>query len=402
MKILKIQATGLKLFGEMLEIDFFAKQRVNPDKNEMLTHVFSNIYINNVISMVGINASGKTTTLKVISFVIQMLKNEAINNIECKDILDGLETDEEACFTVYFVSGGEKLMKLSTVIKRETEKGTLETKLEKKYIITSEKLWTKSTSSVRAKNDLFDFSRTHLTNERSQDELFLLDDVSMILAFNKQQKETLSFIDSIDWTDFNVWRILGEFPISLVQFLDPSIEYIKFKDSNQHSKKFELNLKFYNKKQITIYSPLDISKYLSSGTIKGINIFMSAIYVLQRGGYLIVDELENHFNKEIVSTLIQFFMDEEINNTGAVLIFSTHYIELLDVFERNDNIYLVKNRNGIVLDNLSDLLKRNDVKKSEVFQSGYLENTAPTYDSYINFKRALIEPRKEGEGNNNG
>lgn len=37
--------------------------------------------------------------------------------------------------------------------------------------------------------------------------------------------------------------------------------------------------------------------------------FTLAQEVLKDGGYLIVDEIENHFNKEIVSTLIRFFMD---------------------------------------------------------------------------------------------
>lgn len=31
--------------------------------------------------------------------------------------------------------------------------------------------------------------------------------------------------------------------------------------------------------------------------------------ILREGGYLVIDEIENHFNKEIVSTLIRFFKD---------------------------------------------------------------------------------------------
>ena len=60
----------------------------------------------------------------------------------------------------------------------------------------------------------------------------------------------------------------------------------------------------------------------------------------ETGGYLIIDELENHFNQEIVSTLIRFYMDKKVNKKGAMLIFSTHYSELLDVFERNDRFFI--------------------------------------------------------------
>ena len=41
--------------------------------------------------------------------------------------------------------------------------------------------------------------------------------------------------------------------------------------------------------------------------------FTLAQEVLREGGCLVVDEIENHFNKEIVSTLIRFFMDGKLN-----------------------------------------------------------------------------------------
>ena len=69
--------------------------------------------------------------------------------------------------------------------------------------------------------------------------------------------------------------------------------------------------------------------------------------------------------------------------------------ELLDEFERNDNIYIVRNRNGISAENLSNILNRNDIKKSEAYQSGFLEGTVPMYDAYIELKESLIGSHKE-------
>ena len=60
-------------------------------------------------------------------------------------------------------------------------------------------------------------------------------------------------------------------------------------------------------------------------------MFISAMNTFKVGGYLVVDELENHFNHEIVSTIIRFYMDPKVNYTGATLVFSTHYPELLVV-----------------------------------------------------------------------
>ena len=91
-------------------------------------------------------------------------------------------------------------------------------------------------------------------------------------------------------------------------------------------------MKFYGSEEIILNRPSEIEKYLSSGTIKGINVFMNALLCFVEGGYLIVDELENHFNEEIVTTLVRFFMNPNVNKNGATLIYSTHYSELLDEY----------------------------------------------------------------------
>ena len=149
-------------------------------------------------------------------------------------------------------------------------------------------------------------------------------------------------------------------------------------------------MKFKNKEEIVLNNAVDLEQYLSSGTIKGIITFSMVKEVLQSGGYLLVDEIENHFNKEIVTTLVRFFMDSRFNKNGGALIFTTHYPELLDEYDRNDGIYIVRNCDGITVENLSYILTRNDIKRSYAYQSGFLEGTTPTYEAYIRLKESLI------------
>ena len=144
-----------------------------------------------------------------------------------------------------------------------------------------------------------------------------------------------------------------------------------------------------HEEEIILNNAADLEQYLSSGTIKGIIIFSMVKEVLHLGGYLLVDEIENHFNKEIVTTLVRFFMDSRLNKNGGTLIFTTHYPELLDEYDRNDGICIVRNRNGITAENLSYILKRNDIKKSDAYQSGFLEGTTPAYEAYMCLKKSL-------------
>ena len=116
--------------------------------------------------------------------------------------------------------------------------------------------------------------------------------------------------------------LIEDFPHQLLKFLDPTIEYIRFEKDTD-----EAIIKFYDRKPIHLTNPLLFEKYLSSGTIKGITVFISAILAFKDGGYLIIDELEKHFNREIVATLLRFFMDQSVNNKGATLVFSTVFVE---------------------------------------------------------------------------
>ncbi|MGO5283036.1 AAA family ATPase [Catenibacterium mitsuokai] len=136
---------------------------------------------------------------------------------------------------------------------------------------------------------------------------------------------------------------------------------------------------------------VEIEHYLSSGTIKGIVTFTMAREILREGGYLLVDEIENHFNKEIVSTLIRFFKDSQLNKKGGVLFFSTHSPELLDEYDRNDSIFITRNSNGITVENLCTIFKRNDIKKSEAYESGYFQGTTLSYETYMKLKESIYE-----------
>lgn len=67
MKLLKLRVSGLPLLQDKCEIDFMALQRVTEENAEQMSKVFysevQTFYKNNVISFIGINASGKTTIL---------------------------------------------------------------------------------------------------------------------------------------------------------------------------------------------------------------------------------------------------------------------------------------------------------------------------------------------------
>lgn len=383
MKILRITVNGLPLFKQELDLLFYTQQRVSEDDKEKLYKIEPNYYLHTACAFIGINASGKTSVLKVINLALNILRNEPINHVESRNILGGCEN---ASFKICFFDNKRNICCLETVVKSKKAKegGYV-------YSIVEEKLWEKPVSSVKSKKYLTDFSGLRPIATRNTDEAYLPDDVSFIIAHNKKTNDRIDVFSLLSYTNINVLPFTDDIPLEVITFLDPTIEKLCFEKIED---KALIHLKFEGEEELILNNVVELEQYLSSGTIKGIITFSIVKEVLASGGYILVDELENHFNKEIVVTLIRFFMDSSLNKNGSTLIFTTHYPELLDEYDRNDAIYIVRNRNGITAENLSYILKRNDIKKSDAYQSGFLEGTTPAYEAYLRLKKNLAASLK--------
>lgn len=380
MKILRIKVEGLSLYKNIFDISFCAVQRVHKNHLNSVFNLFGNIYVNTVEAFAGINASGKTTALKVVSFTSVLLGAAPLSAEFVPQILDdGIKT----IFDIDFFLDGKIYHLTSEVIKHRNQDG------KTKVRILSERLWVKSISSKINKSNLWDYDKENPVRVRDNSDEYLPDDVSIMIAINKQIVKQSIFVDLVMFTNFNLFLPDGGLvPTEIISLLDPTIEYISVETLND---KVITRLKFFRKEEIVLLNPAELNVYLSSGTVKGVRVFSDAARVLKNGGYMIVDEIENHFNRELVASLLRLFLNKKTNPKGAVLIFSTHYSELLDELDRNDAVFITRSDEGLVVDNLNDLLNRNDVKKSDVYQSNFLGGTAPKYTALLKLQKSIIQ-----------
>ena len=383
MKILKIKVTGLPLYKKPFDVSFYAVQRVQSNHLNQVFKLFGNIYVNTVEAFAGINASGKTTALKVISFTSTLLGAAPLSADYVPRILgENIPT----VFDIDFFANGKVFHLMSEVVREKKQDGSNGVR------ILMEKLWVKPVTSKMNKTNLLDFEGMDPVRVRDNEDEYLPDDVSIMIAVNKQIQKKSMVVDLSVFTDFNLFLPDGESVLTeIISLLDPTIEYITVENVND---KVITKLKFYEQKEITLLNLAELNVYLSSGTVKGVRVFSDALRVLKNGGYLIVDEVENHFNRELVASLLRLFMNKRTNPKGAVVIFSTHYPELLDELERNDAIFITRNEQGLTADNLNSLLKRNDMKKSEIYQSNFLGGTAPKYKSLVALQKRIIKEQE--------
>lgn len=107
---------------------------------------------------------------------------------------------------------------------------------------------------------------------------------------------------------------------------------------------------------------------------------MFVAYSLKTGTDLIIDEIENYFYKILVEILINLYKDKLVNKNKVTLIFTTHYWEILDLFNRGDNIYISKFQNEFNLENMYE--------KYKFYNNEFNANVS--YEALMNFKKKLM------------
>lgn len=378
MKILRIEFRNLISFNDAITIDLYARDKVINAEN--VSVVSEPIYAQNVISFVGINATGKTTALRLIDMVFKIvLKNFGLDQIS-KEVKSLFEDDSQ--MVVDFFHEGY-FFRLYSKFSHNADN---------ELIFIEEEVYRHNKSVVTSKKkfDSLVFEEPVLTRDFYDENSMhvLKDSDSIITAFTRNCSCT--YRTTLPMTNYNYVYTNGPMNPLLLKVLDKGISEAVV---NEHLIKVRFNWKD-SSDEIDI---LNADKLLSSGTIKGNTVFSEIIEVLTTGGYMLIDEIENHLNKKLVQLIIDLFQDNYTNSKGATLIFSTHYVELLDTLERKDCIYIMKKeaggRCGMV--KYSDVVRRNDIKKGDVLLSNMIEGTAPAFEDVQAIKEFICKQREQ-------
>ncbi len=380
-RLLKTKLSNLEIFENgVFELDFINEKRVsNSEKtSNVVFPLFNNFYGLNSIAFVGINASGKTVSLKLISDILNIyIANYGLSSTRNLQYFFKNELE-----ITNILMDDNKLYKIKSYIKKNEE--------NKMYFYEEELKEVNITTQINHVNlsKIFDNIKPTLRSELKTE--FLKKEDSIFSAILNRKEIKLGILDLSIFTNQNVPGLHQFVELDFVRYLDPSIKKLEIVTNENDTKNVKYQLQFEGSDEVYVLDDLGLDTYLSSGTIKGINILVAIKITLQTGGYLLVDEFENHLNKTLVINLINLF-NSELNINGATLIFSTHYAEILDALTRTDGIYIAEKNEHIKIEKFSTKAEnydRSDKKKSDLILSGTINRT-PTYRSYIALKRNL-------------
>lgn len=391
MYLLHANVDGILNFEDnKFKIDYTTDKRVNNDEvNESVTRIKNSFYKLNTLSITGINASGKTTALNIIKGLQEIyLNNESLKTDN--SLIRYLKPQSTINVTIY---DKDIIYYITSTIINDEEEVYFKNETIKTLKVTSK--FNKKTYKNLENYSNF-LSRETINND------FLKKEDSIFSSILNKKKTLNKSYDLMKQTNLNfLGYFIEDISSDFVKLLDSSIEEFDIHpDSKSNDKTLKFEIKFKGNEEY-IHSDLpELEDYLSSGTIKGLNILANVTKVLNNGGYLIIDEIENHLNKRIVQLIIELFTGD-LNYKGATLIFSTHYVEILDSIDRSDSIYVLQKKYKPVIKRFSELLgdkDRNDKKKSDMFLSGLID-TMPTYKSYVNIKNVISKSLNKGDKN---
>jgi AAA15 family ATPase/GTPase len=385
MKVLKVIVSGYKLLEDDFTLDFLSKARVSAnDKEDEIIELLENLYMPTTTVFTGRNASGKSTVLSLLGFVNELLYRGRIpyNPMDFRGQSISIELYFLRDMTVFRYSG--------TISAPEVN--ALE---DTSYcVFSNEKIYRKKYYKSHGKS-IFDLefdsvsgytsnvADTSILHQLSSKKHHLVNTNHWILT-HKGLSDTIGLFQLLVNNDKLMLKIINLF--------DESIKEFRY---NTERKLYSVDLFGLGPKQ---YGEKEVDDLLSEGTKKGFVMFALTIAILSLGGSLIIDEIENSFHKNLVENIIMIFNDKRINKNQANLVFSTHYIEILDIFRRRDHIHIMNKKEFITICNLyDDYPERTDLSKSNQFNNNTF-NTLINYDRLMDLKKELINeiPRSIG------
>lgn len=410
-KILSIKISGVSTFlDDTFSINFVNKQNASNIGDNEIFSIFSSVFLSTAMGITGINASGKTTILRLIRFVMDFVSGQSDSRGSAYESLFGIFKEEIVleCFFFNAISVNRIFFLQSKLRIRDG----------KRLVVEDEKLCFRDVISTTSRSNLFDtemYSRFLMrdqirkllegnTESKNNNLKFNIpDDVSICRFFYIVPSQWFFSIDSAAISGES--RLPDEIVPEAVEYLDESIEYLRNVPSKDNEPLIELKFKACDHQ--SLISSDSLPQYLSSGTIRGLRIFSLVRRCLAQGGYFLIDEIETSLHRSLVTDVIQLFTSKQSNPNNATLIFTTHTPEVLDSLRRNDSVFVTeksersspKGCGAIELKNLSEYLPRNDLKKSEAIMGAINGlGSLPDYDKFSKLQKAITKySLKKGE-----
>ncbi len=371
MKLLRVRASNYKNCCDDFTIDLVAKsKKTSEDKEYELHMIAEELYVFNTVAFIGKNASGKTSAIELMECSYAILSEFRLE--------DKHYNYENVKLEIIFYHE-DYIYKYHTILKSDANLGS-------KANFTEQHIYRKKYYKSNVKEIYCDNGFEEIVD------LGELPEDTSIVFFVLKKKSTRAVYFNCEGEGSDTYHLMfkamknyqisNDILMKIIRIFDDKIRNLEMVDEKHYKLTYQDCVKEL--------SDTELIYMLSSGTTKGVLLYIFVVAALEKGFDLLIDEVENHFHKTLVENMISLFKDKSVNKKSATLIFTTHYCEILDLFNRQDNIWLAKSGEKIYLENMYQAYNiRPELLKSRQFYNNVF-NTSVNYEELMALKKELM------------
>ena len=343
---------------------------------------YKNLKVLRSATIYGANASGKSNLIKALNAMHQMVLHSASKQVdENIEFYEPFKLDpdfarQEIEFYIDFIAGnGIRYQYSFAFLKDKIIKENLSFFPKARKALLFNRIWKNGKHETNFGNYFVQRKklRSNLPNQLllstgARDDNAILKQVyrffKKIMVWNAHSRRQLEVLQTQveDWITRKDKTAFRKRLIRLIRLSDTKIQDIQVFDFDEFDfqfkqqldismrKKFLVNQKFLS---MAVHKTYKNGKFLgtdmlplseeSEGTQMLFNLGGHILRILEDGGILIIDELENSLHPKLSRFLVNLFHYNEINANNAQLIFATHETGLLDKnLFRKDQIWLTE------------------------------------------------------------
>lgn len=335
--------------------------------------------VSNLLCIKGANASGKTNVLKILGFfkafccnsfnekpeekirILSFFHNPEPINLFCDFIIDKIQYHYELSVTSNEVLSellSRKVNRLSTVLARKgndlvecidefSDNKKVKQRTNASLISSAHQYEVKSITPI------YDFFNSFTANVLFYGRYDFSGDYRAISKYYHKNPQVFK----------SAIGVIREFDLGIT---DISINKLKAEDgSESHFPVFMHDAKVADN-WLTYHDE-------SLGTQTLFRTLPYFLYVLQRGGILVMDEFDTDYHPHMLKKILGYFDDNKCNSMNAQMLFSTHNTEILDYMGKYRTFFVNKESSesyGYRLDEIPGDIIRNDRSITPLYNAG--------------------------------
>lgn len=322
--------------------------------------------LSKVQAAIGANASGKTNVLKPLAFMSWFITKSFTTSkpdaeIAVKSHFFSEEQDSE--FEIEFENKGQHYRYSLIVNPQRVVHESLHLKTSKFFSFIFRRDWSESTSRYEVKQQKFGFAAKEAAKVRPNTSMIATAAQynvpcasSLVSYFSRfftnvyySGRDHFDTVDVMRATDFfhsrpalraQMSEILTRLDLGLSEV---TIEQRSYVDKDGKSEPYNLALGIHRMEKKEVKLPI---WYESSGTQAALVLLENILPALEHGGVVIIDEMEADLHPDMITAMLDLFIDHDSNPHNAQIIFTCHAHEVLNELQKDQVLLIEKDSNG--------------------------------------------------------